>query len=109
VEEHRLLTARQPLNALQTAEDTTARQAGKRIAATGLKQSVGGKVKRMDKANRYLGAESKPIPFVIGDEGLDDADAFGELHLGETALFAKAAEALAEGLFTGVDRGQVQA
>jgi hypothetical protein len=46
--------------------------------------------------------------FVVGDEGLQNADLFGELNLGETAFVAEAGKTLPDGFVTVIERRQIQ-
>ena len=59
-------------------------------------------------ADGHLGRQPEPVVFVVGDEGLQDADPFGELGLSQTARTAKAGQAAADGLAAIVERREFQ-
>jgi hypothetical protein len=56
----------------------------------------------------HLRRQAQPIVLIVGHEGLQDADFFGELGLGETALAAEASQTLADGFAAVIQRRQIQ-
>lgn len=62
---------------------------------------VGGDAEDEGETDDDVGVGAELVELVVGNDGLDGADLFGELHLGEAALFAQAVEALPEGLSVG--------
>ena len=65
-------------------------------------------IERHREADGHLGAKPKAVCFVVGDQGLHDADPCGEFDLSESALLADASDTLADGLFAPVEGRQAE-
>jgi hypothetical protein len=68
----------------------------------GVQQILNGHVECGGKAQGGLRGEAELADLVIGDDGLDDVDAQGELALAESAHAAEVSQALAEGEVDGL-------
>ena len=93
----------QALDPLQAAEDAQAGlTAEDGLRGLGLEQFIGRDVEGCSKPDDHVGVEAELAALVIGENGLDNASAFGEFNLGPAALLAEAGEALSHRFQAGV-------
>jgi hypothetical protein len=99
LEERVLLMLGQALDLLQTAEDAEAGFAAESgLRSLRLKHLVSCDFEGLSEADDHIGVETELAALVIGEDGLDDAGAFGEFDLSPAALLAKAGKAMAHRL-----------
>ena len=78
---------REVLNPLHPAEHAATGLATQRLRAVRPEQFVRGDFEGRGKTDGHLSGEPELATLVVGDQGLDDADALGEFGLGVAAFF----------------------
>ncbi len=95
LQESVLLMLGKALDPLQTAEDAEAGLAAESgLRGLRLEQLIGGDIERLSESDDVVGVEAELAALVIGEDGLNHADAPGEFDLRPAALLAKPGEAL---------------
>jgi len=110
-EDEPLPMARQGFEHCHAARDRAGRRAPFRRGRGGFRQQpvIQRDAQGEREADGHLGREPEPVVFVIGDEGLQDADPLGELRLSQPAFAAEANQAAADGLTTIIEGRQSEA
>ena len=93
------------MDPLHAAKDAAAGLSAQGLRAVRPEQFIGSNFQGGGKANGHFRGEAELATFVIGNQGLNNADAFGKFGLGIAAFFSEPGDALVQWLAAGLDSG----